>query len=120
ETVMARLNSAWGVFLSVAVSAVVGLVLLVMLTWAIPGGDVRATASDPYPVLYIVDHNMPRLFANLVAIVIGGAMWLCGACSVSSRRRLWFAFARGGGMQGGRKRSTAHARCGTPGPSAPG
>lgn len=40
ETVLARLNSAWGVFLSVAVSAVVGYVLLMILTWCIPKGDV--------------------------------------------------------------------------------
>jgi amino acid transporter len=114
ETVMARLNSAWGVFLSVAVSAVVGLVLLVMLTWAIPGGDVRAAASDPYPVLYIVDHNMPRFFANLVAIVIGGAMWLCGASSVSSMSRMWFAFARDDGIPGARRLRAVSARFGTP------
>jgi amino acid transporter len=114
ETVMARLNTAWGVFLSVAVSAVVGLVLLVVLTWMIPGGDVRATASDPYPVLYVVDHNMPRFFANLVAIVIGGAMWLCGASSVSSMSRMWFAFARDDGMPGARKIRAVHARYGTP------
>src|SRR6267142_1346200 len=37
ETVMARLNSAWGVFLSVAVSAVVSYVLLLILTWSIAG-----------------------------------------------------------------------------------
>lgn len=49
ETVLARLNSAWGVFLSVAVSAVVGYVLLLILTWCIPRGDVAATANDPYP-----------------------------------------------------------------------
>ena len=114
ETVMARLNSAWGVFLSVAVSAVVGLVLLVILTWAIPGGDVRATASDPYPVLYIVDHNLPRFFANLVAIVIGGAMWLCGASSVSSMSRMWFAFARDDGIPGSRRLRAVSARFGTP------
>ena len=114
ETVMARLNTAWGVFLSVAVSAVVGLVLLVMLTWAIPAGDVRAAASDPYPVLYIVDHNLPRFFANLVAIVIGGAMWLCGASSVSSMSRMWFAFARDDGMPGARKIRAVSDRYGTP------
>jgi hypothetical protein len=32
ETMMARKNSAWGIFLSVGVSAVVGFVLLVVLT----------------------------------------------------------------------------------------
>ena len=60
ETVMARLNSAWGIFLSVAVSAVVGYVMLMVLTWCIPNGDVAATAADPYPVLYIVANNLRR------------------------------------------------------------
>jgi amino acid transporter len=45
ETVMARLNSAWGVFLSFAISAVVGYALLLVLTWSIPNGDVAATAT---------------------------------------------------------------------------
>ncbi len=114
ETVMARLNSAWGVFLSVAVSAVVGYVLLVVLTWAIPRGDVSAAASDPYPVLYIVDQNVPRFFSNVVAIIIGGAMWLCGSSSVSSMSRMWFAFARDDGMPGARKIRAVSARYGTP------
>jgi amino acid transporter len=50
ETVMARQNSAWGVFLSVAVSAVVGYLLLLALTWCIPRGDV-ATACKDEPAL---------------------------------------------------------------------
>src|SRR5262249_12033795 len=33
ETVMARLNTAWGIFLSVAVSALVGYVMLLIFTW---------------------------------------------------------------------------------------
>src|SRR6202008_982297 len=48
ETVMARLNSAWGVFLSVTVSAVVGWVMLLIFTWCIPRGDVAKTANDAY------------------------------------------------------------------------
>src|SRR5256886_11474655 len=72
ETVMARLNSAWGVFLSVAVSAIVGWVLLLILTWSIPGGDIAATANDAYPVLQIVYGNLSRVFANGIALVIGG------------------------------------------------
>src|ERR1043166_2193963 len=46
ETVMARLNGAGGGLLSVAVSAVVGYILLLILTWCIPGADVAATAND--------------------------------------------------------------------------
>ena len=114
ETRMARLNSAWGIFLSVAVSAVVGYVLLVVLTWTIPRGDAAAIASDAYPVLAIADANLSRPAAHLIAVVIGGAMWLCGASSISSMARMWFAFARDGGMPGSRWIATVHPATGTP------
>lgn len=100
ETVMARKNSAWGVFLSVAVSAIVGYVMLLILTWAIPEGDVGKTATDAYPVLYIVYGNLSTFFSNVIAVIIGGAMWLCGLSSITSMGRMWFAFARDGGMPG--------------------
>lgn len=100
ETVMARKNSAWGIFLSVAVSAVVGYVMLMVLTWCIPNGDVAAASADAYPVLYIVAANLPPLLTNIVAIIIGGAMWLCGLASVTSMGRMWYAFARDDGMPG--------------------
>ena len=114
ETRMARLNSAWGIFLSVAVSAVVGYVLLVVLTWTIPRGDVAAVASDPYPVLAIADGNLRRPAAHLVAVIIGGAMWLCGSSSISSMARMWFAFARDGGMPGSRWIAKVNPRTGAP------
>jgi amino acid transporter len=100
ETVMARKNSAWGVFLSVAISAVVGYILLLILTWCIPRGDVAGTANDPYPVLYIAYENLGRFAANVIAIVIGGAMWLCGCSAITSMARMWYAFARDDGMPG--------------------
>ncbi|HEY7027072.1 MAG TPA: amino acid permease, partial [Gemmatimonadales bacterium] len=100
ETVMARLNSAWGVFLSVAVSAVVGYILLLALTWSIPDGKVAETAADAYPVLYIVYNNLSAFFANVIAIIIGVAMWLCGLASITSMARMWYAFARDDGMPG--------------------
>jgi amino acid transporter len=114
ETRMARLNSAWGIFLSVAVSAVVGYVLLVVLTWTIPRGDVAAIAADHYPVLAIADGNLRRPAAHLVAVIIGGAMWLCGSSSISSMARMWFAFARDGGMPGSRWIAKVNARTGAP------
>ena len=100
ETVMARLNSAWGVFLSVAVSAVVGYIMLLVLTWSIPEGKVAETAADAYPVLYIVYNNLSTFFANVVAVIIGVAMWLCGLASITSMGRMWYAFARDDGMPG--------------------
>jgi amino acid transporter len=98
ETVLARLNSAWGVFLSVAVSAIVGYVVLLALTWTIPNGDIAATALDPYPVLYIAYQNLSQFLANIVGVIVFGGMWLCGLSSITSMSRMWFAFGRDGGM----------------------
>src|SRR5688572_14811440 len=109
---MARLNTAWGVFLSVAVSAVVGYVLLLILTWCIPRGDITATANDAYPVLQIVYGNLGQFAANTIAVIIGGAMWLCGCSSITSMARMWYAFARDDGMPGSRliKQVNGHYR----------
>jgi len=98
ETVMARLNSAWGVFLSVAVSAVVGYGVLLVLTLHVP--DIAATVdpANAPAVLYIAYTNLSAGLAHVVAIVIGVAMWLCGLSSITSMSRMWFAFARDGGM----------------------
>jgi amino acid transporter len=114
ETVMARLNSAWGVFLSVAVSAVVGYVLLMILTWCIPNGDVATTAKDAYPALQIAYGNLAPALGHLVAIIIGGAMWLCGLASITSMARMWYAFARDDGMPGARLLKRVHPELRTP------
>jgi amino acid transporter len=114
ETVMARLNAAWGVFLSVAVSAVVDYVLLLILTWSIPRGDVAATANDAYPVLQIAYANLAPFAAHAVAVVIGGAMWLCGLASITSMARMWYAFARDDGMPGAARLRRVHPRYRTP------
>jgi len=114
ETIMARKNSAWGVFLSVAVSALVGYLLLLILTWCIPRGDVAATASDAYPVLQIVYGNLGKFAANTIAVIIGGAMWLCGCSSITSMARMWYAFARDDGMPGSRFIKQVNGRYRTP------
>lgn len=114
ETVLARLNSAWGVFLSVAVSAVVGYIMLIVLTLHIP--DIAATvdAANAPAVLYIVYENLTQFFANVVAVIIGVAMWLCGLSSITSMSRMWFAFARDGGMPGYSLIRRIHPRLRTP------
>ncbi|MEW6285684.1 MAG: amino acid permease [Chloroflexota bacterium] len=119
ETVMARLNSAWGVFLSVAVSFVVGYIMLLTLTLHIPNGlDGIPAAIDPAnspAVLYIVYSNFDNpIFGHIIAIIIGVAMWLCGLSSITSMSRMWFAFARDGGMPGYSLISQIHPKWRTP------
>ena len=114
ETRSARMNSAWGVFLSVAVSAIAGYAALLALTIAIPPGRVAETANDPYPVLFIVRHAIAPFLANLIAVIIAGAMWLCGLASITSMARMWFAFARDGGFPGSEAISRIDPRTRTP------
>jgi amino acid transporter len=109
---MARLNSAWGVFLSVAVSAVVGYIVLMALTLSIT--DIAATSTDAYPVLKIAYDNLTPFFANIIAVIIAGAMWLCGLSSITSMSRMWFAFARDGGMPGHGLIKQIHPKLRTP------
>jgi len=101
ETYLARMNAAWGVFLSVAVSAVVGYLALLVLTSSIPPGRIAQTANDPYPVLFIVRHALRPLFANMIAVIVAVAMWLCGLGSITSMARMCYAFARDRGFPGG-------------------
>ncbi len=112
ETVMARLNSAWGVFLSVAVSAVVGYIVLMALTFSVT--DIAATVADPYPVLYIAYANLSNFFAGVVALIVFGGMWLCGLATITSMSRMWFAFARDDGMPGAALFREIHPNLRTP------
>ncbi len=114
ETIMARKNSAWGIFLSVLVSAVAGYILLLVLTWCIPNRDIAKTANDAYPVLYIATENLSAFMANLVAVIIGVAMWLCGSSSIASMSRMWYAFSRDNGMPGARLIKQVHPKYHTP------
>ncbi len=114
ETVLARLNSAWGVFLSVAVSFVVGYIMLLVFTLHIPNIAATIDPTNGPAVLYIVYENLNTFPANIVAIIIGGAMWLCGLSSITSMSRMWFAFARDGGMPGHTLISQTHLAWRTP------
>jgi amino acid transporter len=88
--------------------------MLLIFTWCIPGGDVARTAGDAYPVLYIVYENLAAVWAHAIALVIGGAMWLCGLSSITSMGRMWYAFARDDGMPGSRVLKQIHVVYGTP------
>ena len=113
ETVGARVSSAWGVFLSVAVSAVVGYVFLVALTLHTPDLSTlfpatvevppQADASQYYfgggvAVISILVYNLGDFLGNLIAAGIAIAMAFCGLSSVAAAGRMLFAFARDDGM----------------------
>jgi len=112
ETVGARVASAWGLFLSVAVSAVVGFVFLVALTTHLPdlstlfpaSLDDSATYSQYYfgggvAVIEILKYNLGQL-GDVLSAGIAIAMAFCGLSSVASAGRMLYAFSRDDGLPG--------------------
>ncbi|RPH35020.1 MAG: amino acid permease, partial [Chloroflexi bacterium] len=105
ETVFARRASAWGVFLSVAVSAVAGYVVLMALNLKMPApADVMAN-SGGYGIAYILGVNLGSGLNQLGGILAAGvaiAMTFCGFSSIASAGRMLFAFSRDDGVPGSR------------------
>ncbi|OGO58232.1 MAG: hypothetical protein A2V85_14865 [Chloroflexi bacterium RBG_16_72_14] len=114
ETVGARMASAWGIFLSVAVSAIVGYLFLIALTLHLPSlgtlfpADLAnadaATYSQYYfgggvAVIDILVYNLGQL-GNILAAGIAIAMAFCGLSSVASAGRMLYAFSRDDGVPG--------------------
>jgi len=112
ETVGARVSSAWGIFLSVAVSAIVGFVFLLALTTHLPSLstlfpdtlDDAATYSQYYfgggvAVIDILKYNLGS-FGDVLSAGIAIAMAFCGLSSVASAGRMLYAFSRDDGLPG--------------------
>jgi amino acid transporter len=114
ETVSARVASAWGLFLAVAVSAIVGFIFLVALTTHLPNlstlfpkvlDDTTLPASSQYyfgggvAVISILEYNLGQI-GDLLSAAIAIAMAFCGLSSVASAGRMLFAFSRDDGMPG--------------------
>ncbi|MBF8289568.1 MAG: conserved hypothetical rane protein [Chloroflexi bacterium] len=112
ETVGARVASAWGLFLSVAVSAVVGFIFLLALTVRLPDLtplfgqlDDAEQYSQYYfgnnaAVVYILKENLGAGLGGLFGGAIAIAMSFCGLSSVASAGRMLYAFARDDGLPG--------------------
>jgi amino acid transporter len=114
ETVGARVASAWGIFLSVAVSAVVGYIFLLALTTHLPNlstlfpKDLATADAATYSTYYFgqgyavfdtLKYNLD-VIGELLGAGIAIAMSFCALSSVASAGRMLFAFSRDDGVPG--------------------
>jgi amino acid transporter len=114
ETIGARVSSAWGIFMSVAVSAVVGYIFLFVLTTHLPDLSTlfprNAETADPatystyyfgqgYAVFETLRYNLNTV-GHLLGAGIAIAMSFCALSSVASAGRMLFAFSRDDGVPG--------------------
>ena len=122
ETVDPRRRVPWGIVLAVAVSAIVGYILLIALTLAIT--DIGAALSardaaghDVPAVIAILDLALGPRAGSLAAALAAMAMWFCGLSAVTWSSRTIYAFGRDGGLPWSALWKRVSRRHGTPAPA---
>ncbi len=119
ETRDADTSGPRGIVMSIAVSAVVGLLLLVALCYALPGGvtsdayaAVSASGSAASANLFL--DVLGRHLAEFLIIIGIVAQFFCGAASVTANSRMIYAFSRDGAVPGHKLWHRINARTKTP------
>jgi amino acid transporter len=103
ETVDPRRRAPWGMVMAVAVSGVVGYLLLFALTISI--GDIGAALSakdasgnEVPAVIAILTSALGERAGGIFSALAAMAMWFCGLSAVTWSSRVIWAFARDGGL----------------------
>lgn len=122
ETVDPRRRVPWGIVMAVVVSAVVGYLLLIGLTLAIP--DIPAvlnardrSGNDIPAVIAILTGGLGERTGTVFAGLAAMAMWFCGLSAVTWSSRTIYAFARDNGMPASALWKRVSARFLTPAPA---
>jgi amino acid transporter len=107
ETIDPRRRVPWGIVMAVAVSSVVGYLLLIGLTLAIKDipsvlNAVDARGNHVPAVIAILVSALGERTGTLFTALAVMAMWFCGLSAVTWSSRTIYAFARDGGMPGSR------------------
>ena len=97
ETVDPRRRAPWGMVMSVAVSGVVGYLLLIALTLSIKNIYVTLNSDTPAVITILVEALGERA-GNLFSALAAMAMWFCGLSAVTWSSRVIWAFARDEGL----------------------
>jgi len=119
ETEDPRRRAPWGIVLSVAVSGVVGYLLLISLTLAIrtiPGalGAKDAQGNAIPAVIAILGSALGAKAGNAMAALASMAMWFCGLSCITSASRALYSLARDEGTPASRLLRTVNRSHGTP------
>src|SRR5581483_2484215 len=103
ETVDPRRRAPWGMVMAVAVSGIVGYLLLIALTLAIK--DIPAVlnakdagGNDVPAVIAILATALGERAGSLFSALAAMAMWFCGLAAVTWSSRVIWAFARDKGL----------------------
>jgi amino acid transporter len=102
ETNRASRMAAVGMYMSVVVSVVFGWILLLAVTFAIPGADKPVLDAVGSAVINIWQTAMSQTWAEVLLFICCVAQFFCLTASVTSASRMMFAFSRDGAVPGHR------------------
>jgi amino acid transporter len=74
------------------ISAVVGFVVLLGFTMAIP--NLAATQANGTPLLYIMSHRLPSMVTDLAMVMVFIAIFACGLMNMAAVSRQGFSMSR--------------------------
>lgn len=103
ETIDPRRRAPWGMILAVAVSSVVGYLLLIALTLSINDISAVLNAKDASgnsipAVIVILQTALGERAGTAFVALAAVAMWFCGLSAVTWSSRVVYAFARDNGL----------------------
>jgi amino acid permease (GABA permease) len=115
ETRNADTSGPWGIVMSIAVSLVVGWILLLGVTFAIQNYAKAAGAPNAgVAVSTIFIDATSRRVGELMMLIAVVAQFFCGMSSVTANSRMIYAFSRDGALPGSRIWHKINKRTRTP------
>jgi amino acid transporter len=103
ETHGAEASAPKGIWRSVFYSAVIGWIVLLAITFAIPHGKAGAEVYEAgFPALAIFNSALSSSAAKAVVLISTIGQIFCGMACVTSASRMTFAFSRDGAVPGHR------------------
>jgi amino acid transporter len=122
ETHDARVRAPWGIVLSVAVSGVVGYLLLLGMTLSIQSLPAVLGAKDPQgnaipAAITVFRQALGDRFGNTMGALAAIAMWFCGLSCITSSSRTLFSLARDNGTPLSAWLRHVNPKHGTPAPA---
>jgi amino acid transporter len=92
ETRMASRSAALGIVMSIVVSVIFGFILLVAITFAVPGDIKGVQDAAGMAVPFIWQKAVGNGWAEFLLFIACMAQFFCGTASVTSASRMMFAF----------------------------
>jgi amino acid transporter len=119
ETVDPRRRAPWGMIMAVAVSGIVGYLLLFAVTISIhdiaPVLSAKDASGNEVPaVLVILVNALGARAGSIFSALAAMAMWFCGLSAITWSSRVMWAFACDGGLPASDTVKTVSPRYGTP------